>query len=174
MSAEHISYDYWPYGWPLLWSGPFIYLFKINLFILLYNIVLVLPSIDLNPPWVYMCSPSWTSLPPPSPSHPSGLFSWVFPAKSREGEQGVIRIAEGQREHGHSQQTSNGLTCGRRNKSGLWISALRRHRFKTEVTRVWISDQHKKLSKNTKCPRSSWAESGGGEHLLCQACEQRA
>ena len=32
----------------------------------------------MNPPWVYMCSPSWTRLPPPSPSHPSGssqLFS---------------------------------------------------------------------------------------------------
>ena len=27
-----------------------------DLFILLYNIVLVLPYIDLNPPWVYMCS----------------------------------------------------------------------------------------------------------------------
>ena len=26
--------------------------------ILLYSIVLVLPYIDLNPPWVYMCSPS--------------------------------------------------------------------------------------------------------------------
>ena len=25
---------------------------------LLYNIVLVLPYIDMNPPWVYMCSPS--------------------------------------------------------------------------------------------------------------------
>ena len=31
---------------------------KINLFILLYNMVLVLPYIDLNPPWVYMRSPS--------------------------------------------------------------------------------------------------------------------
>ena len=30
-----------------------------NLFIiLLYNIVLVLPYIDMNPPWVYVCSPS--------------------------------------------------------------------------------------------------------------------
>ena len=27
----------------------------IYLFTLLYNIVLVLPYIDLNPPWVYMC-----------------------------------------------------------------------------------------------------------------------
>ena len=49
---------------------PFIYLF-----ILLYSIVLVLPYIDLNLPWVYLCSPSWTPLPPPSPSHPSGSSS---------------------------------------------------------------------------------------------------
>ena len=26
----------------------------------------------MNPPQVYMCSPSWTLLPPPSPYHPSG------------------------------------------------------------------------------------------------------
>ena len=26
----------------------------------------------MNQPWVYMRSPSWTPLPPPSPSHPSG------------------------------------------------------------------------------------------------------
>ena len=30
----------------------------INLFILLYSIVLVSPCIDLNLPWVYVCSPS--------------------------------------------------------------------------------------------------------------------
>ena len=41
-------------------------------FFLLYNIVLVLPYIDLNQPWVYMCSPSCTPLPTLSPSHPSG------------------------------------------------------------------------------------------------------
>ena len=28
---------------------------------------------DMSQPWVYMCPPSWTPLPPPSPSHPSGL-----------------------------------------------------------------------------------------------------
>ena len=27
----------------------------------------------MNQPWVYMCPPSRTPLPPPSPSHPSGL-----------------------------------------------------------------------------------------------------
>ena len=32
----------------------------------LYIIVLVLPNIKMNPPQVYMCSPSWTLLPPPS------------------------------------------------------------------------------------------------------------
>ena len=44
------------------------FLKNINLFILiggelLYNIVLVLSYINMNPPWVYTCSPSWT------PSH---------------------------------------------------------------------------------------------------------
>ena len=43
-----------------------------DFFFLLYNIVLVLPYIDMDPPWVYMCSPSWTPLPPPSPYHRSG------------------------------------------------------------------------------------------------------
>ena len=49
------------------------YFFNLSfIYFLLYNIILVLPSIDMNPPWVYMCSPSWTPLPLPSPSHPSG------------------------------------------------------------------------------------------------------
>ena len=50
------------------------FFFKFYLFIyfLLYNMVLVLPYIGMNLPWVYMCSPSWTPLPLPSPSHPSG------------------------------------------------------------------------------------------------------
>ena len=33
---------------------------------------MVLPYINMNPPRVYMCSQSWTPLPPPSPYHPSG------------------------------------------------------------------------------------------------------
>ena len=33
---------------------------------------MVLPYINMNPPQVYMCSPSWTPLSPPSPYHPSG------------------------------------------------------------------------------------------------------
>ena len=49
------------------------------LFVWLYNVVLVLPYIDLNPQWVYMCSPSWTPLPPPSPSHPSGSSQCTSP-----------------------------------------------------------------------------------------------
>ena len=39
-------------------SLSFPFLFKINLFILLYVIELVLPYIDLNLPWMYMCSPT--------------------------------------------------------------------------------------------------------------------
>ena len=45
----------------------------------LYNIVLVLPNIEMNPPHVYMCSPSWTLLPPPSPYHPSGSSQCTSP-----------------------------------------------------------------------------------------------
>ena len=44
-----------------------------------YNIVVVLPYIDMNQAWVYMCSPSWIPLPPPSPSHPSGSSQCTSP-----------------------------------------------------------------------------------------------
>ena len=59
-------------------------------FILLYNTVLVLPYIDMNPPWVYMSFQSWTALPPhiisldhpraPAPSilHPVSNIDWLF------------------------------------------------------------------------------------------------
>ena len=45
----------------------------------LYNIILVLPIIEMNPPQVYLCSPSWTLLPPPSPYHPSGSSQCTTP-----------------------------------------------------------------------------------------------
>ena len=40
---------------------------------------MVLPYIDMIQPWVYMCSPSWTPLPPSSPSHPSGSSQCTSP-----------------------------------------------------------------------------------------------
>ena len=48
-------------------------------FFKLYKIVLVMPNIIMNPPQVYMCSPSWTLLPPPSPYHPSGSSQCTSP-----------------------------------------------------------------------------------------------
>ena len=54
----------------------FIYLF----FFLLYNIVLVLPYIDLNLPWVRVCSPSWNPL--HLPPHPIPLGHPSAPAPS--------------------------------------------------------------------------------------------
>ena len=48
-------------------------------FFKLYIIVLVLPNIKMNPPQVYMCSPSWTLLPPPSPNQPSGSSPCTSP-----------------------------------------------------------------------------------------------
>ena len=48
------------------------YFLKFYFIFKLYNIVLVLPNIEMNPPQVYLCSPSWTLLPSPSPYPPSG------------------------------------------------------------------------------------------------------
>ena len=54
--------------------------FFFNLFYFLtLHIVLVFPYIKMNPPQVYMCSPSWTLLPPPSPYHPSGSSQCTSP-----------------------------------------------------------------------------------------------
>ena len=63
----------------------FVCFFNINLFILiggqlLYNILLVLPYINMNLPWVYTTySPSGTLLPPPSPCHLSGSSQCTSP-----------------------------------------------------------------------------------------------
>ena len=38
-----------------------------------------MPNIIMSPPQVYMCSPSWTLLPPPSPYHPSGSSQCISP-----------------------------------------------------------------------------------------------
>ena len=54
-------------------------IFKFYFIFKLYNIVLVLQNIKMNPPQVYMCSPSWTLLPPPSPYHPSGSSQCTSP-----------------------------------------------------------------------------------------------
>ena len=61
-------------------DSKFIYIiFFLFIFFLLYNIVLVLPYINMHPPRVYTCSSSWTPLPPPSPYHPSGSSQCTIP-----------------------------------------------------------------------------------------------
>ena len=55
-------------------------------FTLFYNTVLVLPYIDMNPPWVYTSSQSWIPLPPPTPYHLSGYN----PTHSEETELTVL------------------------------------------------------------------------------------
>ena len=47
------------------------YLEPTQYFCQLYNVVLVLPYINMNPPWVYTCSQSWTPFPPSPLHHPS-------------------------------------------------------------------------------------------------------
>ena len=40
---------------------------------------MVFAYIDMNQPWIYMCSPSRSPLPPPSPPHPSGSSQCTSP-----------------------------------------------------------------------------------------------
>ena len=58
------------------WGGDF---FNLNFIFLLYNTILVLPYIDMDPPQVYISSQPWTPLPPPSPYHLSGSFQCTSP-----------------------------------------------------------------------------------------------
>ena len=62
--------------WFLL--GIFLF-FKFYFIFKLYNIVLVLPNIEMNLPQVYLCSPSWILLPPPSPYPPTGSSQCTSP-----------------------------------------------------------------------------------------------
>jgi len=57
----------------------YFFFFKFYFIFKLYNIVLVLPNLKMNPPQVYPWSPSWTLLPPPSPYPPSGSSQCTSP-----------------------------------------------------------------------------------------------
>ena len=57
----------------------YLFFFKFYFIFKLYITVLVLPNIKMNPSQVYMCSPTWTLLTPPSPYHPSGSSQCTSP-----------------------------------------------------------------------------------------------
>ena len=63
----------------LLFFFVFFFFFRFYFIFKLYITVLVLPNMKMNPPQVYMCSPSWTLLPPHSPFHPSGSSQCTSP-----------------------------------------------------------------------------------------------
>ena len=66
-------------GFIAAWTAFQITACLLLLFFLLYNIVLVLPYINLHPPRVYTCSPSWIPLPPHSPYRHSGSSQCTSP-----------------------------------------------------------------------------------------------
>ena len=77
-TANLLASSYWLPQPPEPWEINFCCLFFFNFyfyFILLYNTVLVLPYIDMNPTRVYMWSQTWT--PPPSSLHTTSL--WLIP-----------------------------------------------------------------------------------------------
>ena len=71
---DHLGSPLFIYWWTF---GLFLFFFF--LIFLLYNIVLVLPYINMNPPRVYTCFQSWTPLLSPSPYHPSGSSQCTSP-----------------------------------------------------------------------------------------------
>ena len=64
------------WGEGTLWSAFLFLNFNWRLITILWWF---LPYIDMNQPWVDMCSPSWTPLPPHSPSHRSGSSQCTSP-----------------------------------------------------------------------------------------------
>ena len=60
------------------WGSKY-WVFFIPFYFLTLQYCIVLPYIEMNPPQVYMCSPSWTLPPPPSPYHPSGSSQCTSP-----------------------------------------------------------------------------------------------
>ena len=79
LSIHDISFSFYLFIFILLFLiFNFIFL-KFYFIFKLYNIVLVLPYINMNLPQVYTCSPSWTLLPPPSLYHPSGSSQCTSP-----------------------------------------------------------------------------------------------
>ena len=76
-AVESSVYSFLPSSNIIFFLEQWYFIFKVNLFILQYCIGFAIHY--LNPPWVYMCSPSWTPLPPPSPSHPSGSSQCTSP-----------------------------------------------------------------------------------------------
>ena len=84
--SYQISLDGLSYYWVLriiyiLWIRTFCQKKKKNLLsqtcILFYFFKIIF--IDMNQPWIYMCSPFQSPLPPPSPSHPSGSSQCTSP-----------------------------------------------------------------------------------------------
>ena len=72
----------------------YVFFFNLNFILFLNFTILVLPNIKINPPQVYMCSPSWTLLPPPSPYHP-----WVVPVHQPQASSIVLRTWTGNSFH---------------------------------------------------------------------------
>ena len=70
--ADLFFFFFFKCGWTL-------FFFKFYFILKFYNIVLVLPNIEMNPPQVYLCSPSWTLLLPSSPYPPSGSSQCTSP-----------------------------------------------------------------------------------------------
>ena len=62
-----------------VYRKSFFIFFKILFYFLTLQYCIGFAYINMNPPQVYTCSPSWTLLPPPSLYHPPGLSQCTSP-----------------------------------------------------------------------------------------------
>ena len=77
--SSHQSPTYLPTYLAVYCYQIFSFFFFFFKFYFIFKLYLVLPNIKMNLPQVYMCSPPWTFLPPPSPYHPSGSSQCTSP-----------------------------------------------------------------------------------------------
>ena len=127
-----------------MWMGLeiiIIIIFKFYFIFKLYIIVLVLPNIKMNAPQVYMCSPSWTFFPPPSPYHPSGSSQCTSP---KHPVSCIVILSE------ISQKKTNTIWCPLYVESKIWYKL------------TYLSNRNKLIDIKTNLwlPRGKWVEEG--------------
>ena len=150
----------WHLLWPLALKQLLFFFNFYFYFILLYNTVLVLPYIDMNPPRVYMRSQTWTPL-PLSSFKINYRAAWSFHGLSRET---IIlecsHITEAWpfhrphlmpwmwNDHIHSfrleYKMSSSLICGLRTAqiTSSWLFFSQSHNISSCIHEAWYSSTH--------------------------------
>ena len=115
----------------------------------------------MNQPWIYMCSPSRSPLPPPSPSHPSGSSQCTSPEHPSDASWG----------HSFTLQSCSQVRCHWPQHRVISVSRVQshcHHEFSImEVTTRMATESHK--LKRSKFKRKVWMTKLINFHETCLA-----